>query len=80
MVLEGLSNVRRHTCSTQVTVSLACDNGCLRLQIANTVAARAVPPPFVPRSITARATALGGHTRVERSAEHGTVVVVDIPL
>jgi len=80
IVLEGLSNVRRHTCSTQVTLSLACANGHLSLRIANTVAAGAVPTPFVPRSITGRAAALGGRTRVERSADHGTVVVVDIPL
>ena len=80
MVLAGLSNVRRHTCSTQVTISLACDNDSLRLRIANTVAAGAVPPSFVPRSITARAATLGGHARVEQSTEHGTVVVVNIPL
>ena len=42
MVLEGLSNVRRHTCSTQVTLSLACDNGHLSLRIANTVPAGTV--------------------------------------
>jgi signal transduction histidine kinase len=80
IVLEGLSNVRRHTRSTRVTLSLACANGHLSLRIANTVAAGAVPAPFVPRSITARAAALGGRTSVERCADDGTVVVVDIPL
>ena len=80
IVLAGLSNVRRHTCSTQVTLSLACANEHLSLRIANTVAVGAVPAPFVPRSIMERTAALGGCTRVERSADHGTVVVVDIPL
>jgi signal transduction histidine kinase len=80
IVLEGLSNVRRHTCSTQVTLSLACANGHLSLRIANAVAVGAVPAPFVPRSIRERTAALGGRMRVERSADHGTVVVVDIPL
>jgi hypothetical protein len=36
--------------------------------------------PFAPRSITERATALGGSARVERHALNDTVVVVEIPL
>jgi signal transduction histidine kinase len=34
-VAEGLSNVRRHTSSTQATIVLARDNGLLLLRIAN---------------------------------------------
>lgn len=80
MVAEGLSNVRRHTSSAQATISLACCNGTLSLRIANEVGAGAASTPFSPRSITERATALGGCTRVEQSARNGTVVMVDIPL
>src|SRR5439155_4762149 len=80
LVAEGLSNVRRHTCSTQATISLACGNGHLILRIANDIAVGAEPAPFLPRSIMERAAALGGCTRVELCADYDTVVVVDIPL
>jgi len=80
MVAEGLSNVRRHTRSAQATVTLHCCDQYLCLRIANDGATGAVPTPFTPRSITERATALGGCARVSWP-EHGeTVIVVDIPL
>src|SRR5712691_8076959 len=81
MVAEGLSNVRRHTRSAQATVTLTCGDQHLRLCIVNDVVAGAVPTPFTPRSLTERATALGGCAHVEWPAHGGTVlVVVDIPL
>jgi signal transduction histidine kinase len=80
MVAEGLSNVRRHTRSTQATVTLTCCDQHLRLSIANDVAIDSVPTPFTPRSITERATALGGCAHVEWPEHGGTVIVVDIPL
>jgi signal transduction histidine kinase len=80
MVAEGLSNVRRHTQSTQATVILTCSDQHLRLSIANDVATGTVPTPFTPRSITERATALGGCLHVEWPDLGGTVIVVDIPL
>jgi len=80
IVAEGLSNVRRHTRSAQATIGLACCNGHLMLRIVNDIAAGSAPAPFMPRSITERAAALGGCTRVEPSAGSVTVVVVDIPL
>jgi signal transduction histidine kinase len=80
MVAEGLSNVRRHTRSAQATVTLSCCDQHLRLRIANDGATGSVPTPFTPRSITERATALGGCARVSWPEHGGTVIVVDIPL
>ncbi len=80
MVAEGLSNVRRHTRSAQATVTLCCQDDHLRLRIANDVATGTAPTPFTPRSITERATALGGGAHVEWPEHGGTVIVVDIPL
>ena len=80
MVAEGLSNVRRHTRSAQATVTLSCGDQQLRLCIANDLAPGVVPTPFTPRSITERATALGGCAQVTWPAHGGTVIVVDIPL
>jgi signal transduction histidine kinase len=80
MVAEGLSNVRRHTRSLQTTVTLSCQDDHLRLSIANDVAAEAVPTPFTPRSLTERATALGGCAYVEWREHGDTVIIVDIPL
>ena len=80
MVAEGLSNVRRHTRSVQATVTLTCCDQHLCLSIANDVAMGSVSTPFMPRSITERATALGGCAHVEWPEHGGTVIVVDIPL
>jgi signal transduction histidine kinase len=78
MVAEGLSNVRRHTDATQATVGLACRNRQLTLCIEN--AGEEQWAPFTPRSLAERATALGGQARVERRADNGSIVVVEIPL
>jgi signal transduction histidine kinase len=61
-------------------VTLSCQDDHLRLSIANDVTTGAVPTPFTPRSITERATALGGCAHIEWSEHGGTVTVVDIPL
>lgn len=79
MVAEGLSNIRKHTRATHVTLGLACREGCFRLRIENNGAEQ----PFVdftPSSIAERAEALGGAARVQ-TAENGTTVVsVEVPL
>jgi signal transduction histidine kinase len=79
MVVEGLSNIRRHTQATCASIGLACQNDCLIVQIVNDGANAAVPPRFIPRSIAERAAALGGQTCVEYIAG-GTRVTVRIPL
>jgi len=79
MAVEGLSNVRRHTSARGATVALTCREDHLVLRIENDVAAGSAPQPFTPRSISERATALGGHVQVERTPE-GSAVVVEIPM
>lgn len=80
MVAEGLSNVRRHTSSARATIGLACEGGHLTLRIENDTAKELAPVSFTPRSITERATALGGRVHIEGTKDRGTAVVVDIPL
>jgi len=48
--------------------------------IANDVGEELPRTPFIPRSLTGRAAALGGRTRVEWPPDGSTVVVVEIPL
>ena len=85
MMVEGLSNVRRHTHATGATVRLDCHLGRLRLEIAEQhpdnrrpVKARAVS--FTPASIAERAAALGGKVQVKHLDAGGSAVVIDIPL
>jgi signal transduction histidine kinase len=77
MVAEGLSNILRHTRATHAWITLTQCNDHCTLQIAND---GAVPAPFTPRSLTERASALGGSVHVERQADDSTVVVIDVPL
>jgi signal transduction histidine kinase len=80
MVAEGLSNIRRHTISTQARIELAGDSNRLELRIANDGTPETFPVPFTPRSLTERAEALGGGARVEWTPAGSTVVIIDIPL
>jgi signal transduction histidine kinase len=77
MVTEGLSNILRHTEATRALITLARCNDHFTLRIANDGAA---PAPFTPRSLTERASALGGSVRVERQGNDSTAVVIDVPL
>ncbi|HEX8685250.1 MAG TPA: histidine kinase, partial [Pyrinomonadaceae bacterium] len=81
-VHEGLSNVRKHTSATQVTLSLGCGERECFLRIENDGAAEGSEPPhaFTPRSLTERAGELGGRVRVERAGAGRTAVTVEIPL
>jgi len=79
MIVEGLSNIRRHTQATCASVELARQPDSLMLQITND-AARPAPACFIPRSIAERATALGGQVRVRQIAGARTKVSVEIPL
>ncbi len=80
MVVEGLNNIRRHTHAANARIGLASENDCLIVRIINDGADVAVPARFIPRSIAERATALGGHARVEHLAGGSTQVTVEIPL
>jgi signal transduction histidine kinase len=89
MVTEGLSNVRRHALCNDAQVDLTCRNGKFVLQIKNP------RPPvtqfetddghdhqrlFTPKSISERASMLGGKTAVTIDKQNHTVVSVTIPL
>jgi signal transduction histidine kinase len=80
MVVEGLSNVRRHTHATHASIGLACQDERLIVRIANDDANGVVPAGFIPRSISERAAALGGQAYVERMAGGGAQVLIEIPL
>jgi len=75
MIVEGLSNIRRHTHSERAFIGLECHDGRLTLRIENDGSA---PEPFNPRSISERAKALGGRAYVETFGDYGTSVIVEI--
>jgi signal transduction histidine kinase len=80
MVVEGLSNIRRHTHAARAGIRLASQDDRLILLISNDDVNGIVPASFVPRSISERAAALGGQARVEHIAGGGAQVIVEIPL
>lgn len=77
IVREALSNIVRHTVARHALVHVRCDHGLLRIHVDNEGAVQA--DDFTPKSITARAAALGGRAYVER-AQAGTAVHVEIPV
>ena len=79
VVSEGLSNIRKHTSSRRGSIRLRCAEGWLNIQIEND-AEDISPPPFTPRSITLRATALGGRAQVLQSQDGRTAVHIEIPV
>jgi signal transduction histidine kinase len=79
IVREALSNLRRHTAAKRGAVSLSCDDELLRIEIGNENGGQR-PPSFVPRSISARAAALGGSASVRQGTMGSTIVCVEIPI
>ena len=80
MSAEALSNVRRHTGAKEAAVWVGCDGRRLSLRVTNDGVPGDNSAPFVPRSITERASSLGGTTIVRRPSEGGAVIEVEIPL
>jgi signal transduction histidine kinase len=80
MACEAVSNVRRHTEAPSATIRLRAAGERVVLRVENPAGPDAPRKPFVPRSITERATAINGTVRVEVTDEHSTAVVVEIPL
>jgi len=79
MASEALSNVRRHTTATSVSLTVESDTeGNVAVRIENE-SPNAGNFEFIPRSITERAESLGGRTVVS-SANGRTVVHIEIPL
>jgi signal transduction histidine kinase len=79
IVSEGISNVCRHTAARRAGVLLRCTADTLRIEISNEHGA-AAPPAFRPRSISERASALGGSAFVRQGRFNNTIVCVEIPL
>lgn len=81
IIVEGLSNVRKHTHAGHAKVLMKRENDFLVLQIANEVTEGDRPvTSFRPRSIEERAASLGGHAHVEQQDTDSVVVEVSIPL
>lgn len=80
MVAEGLSNIRRHTTAEHATINVARRDGHLILRVENDCAEGSQPVDFTPRSISERASTLGGSARVEQTPAGATAVVISIPL
>lgn len=80
IVWEGLSNIKRHTSSTQAAISLKAYNGDLIIDIENDSASGERQNTFTPRSISERAVALGGQVSVKANDFGRTVVSVIIPM
>lgn len=80
IVVEALSNIRRHTNATSASIRLSCQHDDLIVQIINDGADPEWSAGFIPRSITERAAALGGHVWVEHIDGGSTQVTIEIPL
>ncbi|NHZ62252.1 sensor histidine kinase [Massilia genomosp. 1] len=79
IVREGISNICRHTDATAATVALRYSGAMLHIDIINPHGTSA-PPAFQPRSLSERASALGGIACVRQDRANGTIVTVEIPL
>lgn len=79
IVSEAVSNIRRHTCASKGAVAMRCAQGWLHITIGNECTGEPAAP-FMPRSISERAAALGGHTYVARGVDGSTCVHIDIPV
>jgi signal transduction histidine kinase len=80
MVVEAVSNVRRHTASREIHIRIRTDGQLLVVQVSDAGTPDGPPRSFIPRSISERATALGGHVHVENTAHGGSLVTIEIPL
>jgi signal transduction histidine kinase len=80
MMVEGLSNIRRHSRATRAVIQVGCDRQYFALQIEDEGSVERSHAGFIPRSITARATALGGHVQVQQPGNGRTAINIRIPL
>jgi len=80
IIVEGLSNIRRHTQSARAFVGMEHTDNRLIVRIENDGVRGSKPTPFTPQSIAERAVSLGGKAYVEFFGDMGTSVIVEIPL
>jgi signal transduction histidine kinase len=80
MVNETLTNVRRHTSATAVTLMLDVTPTDVLLRVRNDHGYReALPPAFLPRSLTERAAEFGGVVEVDHQPDF-TEVRITLPV
>lgn len=79
LISEGMSNIRRHTIAQNGAVALHRSDGWLHIRIENE-SPGGPALPFVPRSISQRASSLGGVACVASLKDGATVVSIDIPV
>jgi signal transduction histidine kinase len=79
MAAEALSNVHRHTEARSARVALNLQGNVIQLQVENDRDEGQNPVEFTPGSISDRAKALGGTTRVLLE-DNRTVLRVEVPL
>jgi len=80
MVSEAVSNVRRHTSATTVSIRLERRGERLLLRIENPEDPGSPCTPFVPQSLTQRAAAVSGALEVHSGSGRTTAVLIEIPL
>ena len=80
MVNEALTNVRRHTSATAVTVMLDLDGSHVQLRLRNDHGeGEPLPPDFVPSSLSERTAEMGGTLALTHEANF-TEVLIRLPL
>jgi two-component system sensor histidine kinase UhpB len=86
VVQEGLTNVAKHARATQVTVTVATDNGAVHLFVADDGVGFEPTQVATPNrhggwgliTMAERAEAVGGRFRVESQPQQGTRIIVEI--
>lgn len=79
ILVEALSNVRRHTTVSRARICIVADADQLRVEISNPNADGKPSPYFVPRSISGRVRELGGVDAVHPDRDGCTVLSLSIP-
>jgi signal transduction histidine kinase len=80
MVNEALTNARRHTSATAVTVLLDVNQSDVVLRVRNDHGqGESLPPGFLPLSLTERATQFGGGVEVHHEPDF-TEIVITLPM
>jgi signal transduction histidine kinase len=80
MIVEGLSNIRKHTQANRAVIRIGCDQKRLALRIEDEGPGEETHRGFIPRSIMTRVTALGGQVQVLPSKRGGTAISIKIPV
>jgi signal transduction histidine kinase len=77
---EALANVAKHARATDVSISVGCGDGRLRVTITDDGVGGADPAAGSGlRGIADRIAAVGGTLHVHSRAERGTIVEVELP-